>query len=74
MTGASIVLDVNHGHGGRPGPRDESGDAPDRFVESLVDLLLAGKIGVIQDATLYIDDEQCGFGSRHSFNLPKSPM
>lgn len=66
MTKAPIVLDVDHGHGGGPGPRNQSCDARDRFVESLVDFLLAGKIGVIQDAALDINDDKCGLSNRHT--------
>ncbi len=69
VTRTPIVLNVDHGHERSPGSLDESGDAQDCFVESLVDFLLARQIGNGQDTALDVDDEKCGLGGRHTFSL-----
>jgi hypothetical protein len=62
VTGTAIVLDVDGGHGDIACSLDESGNTSDRFVESLVDLLLAAKVGKGEDVALNVNDEESGLG------------
>jgi hypothetical protein len=66
VTAATIVLDIDHGHGCGSRSIDKCSNARHRFAEGPVDFLLARKTGVIQDAALDVDHQECNLSSRHT--------